>query len=599
MVVSYRNRAEKCGNYRKIGVLYRKLPAAQCGKILVGPLGDALVCDDTRMEEIMYTMFSRYSYFLSILSFSLAVTARVQAKAIYVERTNLTVAQIDTQQQTAILNGSGLLYYLYKRYNALQNANDFPIYREEKGENAGAIYYRKNNASHTVVWLKGSPAGVQVPLNSILQYLPDYKSNNEYVGLISVQPKQLYGGLMETAYSYAIAHGLSPRIVTQVKPQKPNKQATASLTTKQVIQRVLPSVVRLTVLNKDSVLAIQGSGIVVGEDLIATNMHVVDGGHAVTANFESGRSEAVFGVIGADSEHDLVLLRAFTHGIPILTLDSDNAAQVGDPVIAIGSPEGLGGSVSTGIVSGIRLYNGTKIIQTTAPISHGSSGGCLVNMQGQVIGITSFFNSEGQNLNFAYPAYFLEHLISHPFKQILTWNEIEEYSTTHTASASPTPPQPVQDGMTSRAADTAVYTNTPIAGLKGLAVTVSVDDEAKANGVDDAELKVDAENRLRNAGITVFSDMRDPNNASVATLDISISTTKLDSGLYANSIDISLNEVVTLRRPIPVRAPADIWSDGSYGTVGSEKMSEGFKGIVERAVDKFAKVYRAQNPVSP
>ena len=139
----------------------------------------------------MYTMFSRYSYFLSILSFSLTVTARVQAKAIYVERTNLTVVQIDTQQQTAILNGSGLLYYLYKRYNALQNANDFPIYREEMGENKGAIYYRKNNASHTVVWLKGSPAGVRVPLNSILQYLPDYKSNNEYVGFINVQPKRL------------------------------------------------------------------------------------------------------------------------------------------------------------------------------------------------------------------------------------------------------------------------------------------------------------------------------------------------------------------------------------------------------------------------
>jgi len=547
----------------------------------------------------MYTMFSRYSYFLSILSFSLTVTARVQAKAIYVERTNLTVVQIDTQQQTAILNGSGLLYYLYKRYNALQNANDFPIYREEMGENKGAIYYRKNNASHTVVWLKGSPAGVRVPLNSILQYLPDYKSNNEYVGFINVQPKQLYGGLMETAYSYAISHGLSPRIVTQVKPQKPNKQATASLTTKQVIQRVLPSVVRLTVLNKDGVPAIQGSGIVVGDDLIATNMHVVDGGHAVTANFESGRSETVFGVIGIDAEHDLVLLRAFTHGIQSVPLDDKTTAQIGDNVLAIGSPEGLGGSVSMGIVSGIRLYNGSKIIQTTAPISHGSSGGCLVDMHGQVIGITSFFNSEGQNLNFAYPAYFVRQLILHQSKQMLTWKEIEDYERQHVASAPSSKTVLTPGGPSSPAADTTIYTKTPLANVKEVKVIISdIATDAKQDGLDGVAIKTAVELRLRQSGIPVVESFSSDASKPGLGLDIAIDTLGVNNGAsYVYSLSLEANEYVTIYRPSPLSTIAQTWTTGRFGIIGKDKVAD-LRDSINGMADKFANDFLAQNPPS-
>ena len=82
-----------------------------------------------------------------------------------------------------------------------------------------------------------------------------------------------------------------------------------------------------------------------------------------------------------------------------MTTGDSDAAQIGEAVVAIGSPLGLQNTVSTGIISARR----DGYLQTTAPISHGSSGGALFNMTGQVIGITSAGMEEGANLGFAIP----------------------------------------------------------------------------------------------------------------------------------------------------------------------------------------------------
>jgi hypothetical protein len=87
----------------------------------------------------------------------------------------------------------------------------------------------------------------------------------------------------------------------------------------------------------------------------------------------------------------------------VLLADSEKAAA-GQDVVVLGSPQGLEGTVSTGIIGGLRTIGGVRYLQITAPISPGSSGGPVFNAQGRVIGISTATSAKGQNLNFALPA---------------------------------------------------------------------------------------------------------------------------------------------------------------------------------------------------
>jgi len=99
----------------------------------------------------------------------------------------------------------------------------------------------------------------------------------------------------------------------------------------------------------------------------------------------------------------LAVLKVSGKGLPFLTLGGAHQTQVGEHVVAIGSPLGLQNTVSDGIVSAIREENGHQWIQTTAPVSHGNSGGPLMNSEGAVIGVITWGVNlqQGQNLNFA------------------------------------------------------------------------------------------------------------------------------------------------------------------------------------------------------
>jgi len=147
-----------------------------------------------------------------------------------------------------------------------------------------------------------------------------------------------------------------------------------------------------------------GSGIVVSSDgLILTNSHVANMGGAISVKFiADNRVYSNVKVIKDNTIRDLALLKINDTGdfTPVVLGDSDQVA-VGERVVAIGNPKGLENTVSDGLISAIRDMNGTKLIQISAPISSGSSGGALFNMNGEVIGITSSSFDEGQNLNFA------------------------------------------------------------------------------------------------------------------------------------------------------------------------------------------------------
>ena len=162
---------------------------------------------------------------------------------------------------------------------------------------------------------------------------------------------------------------------------------------------------------------VQGSGFVsnlTGQFVIITNYHVVDGAINITATFIDGNTY-VATVTGSDPYADLAVLTANASQDEYnpLNITSSSTLKVGDPVLAVGNPYGLSGSVTSGIVSALGRtitestaggYAIADCIQTTTPINPGNSGGPLLNYRGEVIGITTAIVSDSQGLGFAIPS---------------------------------------------------------------------------------------------------------------------------------------------------------------------------------------------------
>jgi V8-like Glu-specific endopeptidase len=149
----------------------------------------------------------------------------------------------------------------------------------------------------------------------------------------------------------------------------------------------------------------QGTGFVVSPDgVIVTNYHVISEGSSAIVKLPDGTAFAVDGVVASDKARDVAVIKTHGKTFQTLTLGNSDRVQVGEEVVAIGNPLSLESTVSNGIVSGIRVVKEEgKYLQVTAPISHGSSGGPLFNMSGEVVGITAAILEGGENLNFAIP----------------------------------------------------------------------------------------------------------------------------------------------------------------------------------------------------
>jgi S1-C subfamily serine protease len=143
-----------------------------------------------------------------------------------------------------------------------------------------------------------------------------------------------------------------------------------------------------------------GSGFVVSSDGTAvTNYHVIRGAYRATVKFGDGTVGSVEGVYAYDQDRDVAVIRLAPPPKTVLEIGDSDKVQVGERVVAIGSPLGLQNTMSVGIVSAIR--NG--VIQMSNPISPGSSGGAVLNQYGKVVGVSVASIALGQNLNFAIP----------------------------------------------------------------------------------------------------------------------------------------------------------------------------------------------------
>jgi S1-C subfamily serine protease len=213
------------------------------------------------------------------------------------------------------------------------------------------------------------------------------------------------------------------RTVVQATGAEPVVAATEPRSVNSVYQSARDSVVEITVAGADEETPSegpeprgQGSGFVYdAQGHVVTNAHVVDNGENFTVTFRDGsRHEAT--LVGADPSTDLAVIKvdAPASKLKPLSLADSGALRVGDGVVAMGSPFGLEQTVTTGVISALgremvapNNFGIDNSIQTDAAINHGNSGGPLLNLRGQVIGVNAQIRSESggnDGVGFAIPA---------------------------------------------------------------------------------------------------------------------------------------------------------------------------------------------------
>ena len=172
------------------------------------------------------------------------------------------------------------------------------------------------------------------------------------------------------------------------------------------IEIVEKSVVKINCYGESRKLVAIGSGFIAFKNnVVITNYHVIEESFRVEAIDNQGKTYDIESVIAYDSEKDVAILKVSENiDVQPLSICDDSNIKKGEKVIAIGSPIGIQNSVSAGIYSGSILNGEIEMIQFTAPISPGSSGGPLFNNNGEVIGITTGSYESGQNINVAIPS---------------------------------------------------------------------------------------------------------------------------------------------------------------------------------------------------
>lgn len=183
-----------------------------------------------------------------------------------------------------------------------------------------------------------------------------------------------------------------------------------------LVKRVKDSVVVVSFAGRDGKTEGVGTGFIIRADgMIATNNHVIGEARPITVRTLAGKSYPVESIVAHERSLDLPILKIAAEGLPALELgDSDTLVQ-GQPVVAIGNPEGLEHSVVTGVVSGLRKeVDGRSMIQLAIPIERGNSGGPLIDLEGRVHGLLTLKSLVTENLGYAVPVNELKPLLEKP-----------------------------------------------------------------------------------------------------------------------------------------------------------------------------------------
>jgi S1-C subfamily serine protease len=195
-----------------------------------------------------------------------------------------------------------------------------------------------------------------------------------------------------------------------------------ALTTAQIAKRVSPSVV--VIQGKTDSGDVLGSGFIVSKDgNIVTNLHVIRDMRTASVHIPNDQRDGgwtpvrgVFdslSVLATDESKDLAVVKVSGSDLPVLNLGNSDALTVGEPVVIVGSPQNLEGTVTAGILSSVRdSGEDFKVLQTDAAVNPGNSGGPLVNNRGQAIGVVSFKLRSAEGLNFAVPINYVRGMLN-------------------------------------------------------------------------------------------------------------------------------------------------------------------------------------------
>ncbi len=174
------------------------------------------------------------------------------------------------------------------------------------------------------------------------------------------------------------------------------------LAPEQIYEKVNNSVVIVLAYDSEGNQFNQGSGVVIDEEgYIITNYHIMKNASKASVVHSNLFENAE--LIGGDEESDILFIKISKSYLSAIDSPESDEVKIGQKIYAIGSPMGYENTISDGIVSGYRKFDKMNLIQITASISPGSSGGAVVNSKGELIGISTYTISEGQNINFAIP----------------------------------------------------------------------------------------------------------------------------------------------------------------------------------------------------
>jgi serine protease Do len=167
-----------------------------------------------------------------------------------------------------------------------------------------------------------------------------------------------------------------------------------------------------------------GSGVIISEDgYILTNNHVIDGADEIKVGLPDDKTRFDAKIIGTDPQTDIAVIKIESKNLPAITVTDSDKVEVGDVVLAIGNPFGVGQTVTTGIASakgrgGMAIVDYEDFIQTDASITPGNSGGALVDAEGRLIGInTAILSRSGgnQGIGFAVPINLARYILERSF----------------------------------------------------------------------------------------------------------------------------------------------------------------------------------------
>ena len=183
-----------------------------------------------------------------------------------------------------------------------------------------------------------------------------------------------------------------------------------------LVAKVQPSVVVITVGDRDGRALGVGSGVIIREDgLIATNLHVLGEGRPLTVRLFDKREFPVVQIYAHEKSQDLAVVKIEATGLPSLELGDSDSLEQGQPAVGFGNPQGLEHSVVTGVISALRKdVDGMSMIQLAIPIERGNSGGPVVDLEGRVVGLLTLKSLVTENLGYAVAINSLKPLLEKP-----------------------------------------------------------------------------------------------------------------------------------------------------------------------------------------